>query len=841
MIDGTMSLVLDFVLFFAAFVVILILPGYLIANLFIPRRDFGVFERIPVAFSLSIAYASTLGILLHLFKSNVTVLMILLLTSVPLLVIANIYKKRRSIPAPPDKPGNSGETAGENEVLGTRFNLVIFGLMLLAFVVMLYQGAVLTWGADSIDHVGTVRQIVEGRQIFPTNAFYADEAGLGVDSRKGLYHTVLGIISIVTRIEPYQIWIWLPALLLPVLLCSFFAFSKEIFKNKNIALVSVIIFILCFEGVNRDLVRAAGYASRVAVVVYFTALLLLFKYLRFKKLSFLVACAFLGYTTGAVHIYYFVQYYLALFAFFVFACLFKWRDKSLLVSIIKVSVVTLLVSIPFLIIKYNLSYSTVHPSHAHLRHALLFTENVFVVNPVVPLNVIGPMGVFAFILTPFLYKRAKRDDGILFLFATMVATPLIIFNPLAVSFLGNLMTTGLVRRIIQLAPYISVIGFFTYQMIMALFVEHEKRNKVKALLFFALMILILFPYISQFQDDYKPSSRAIERRMSPLVWADAFEFLEDEIENPSVVLSDPWTSYSIPAFTKHYVVAVPFGHAPPKDAENVAKIRDAMNVLNPYTDMRTTMTLLDKHKAGYVVVNETVKTPAYGHAWSIIPELYEKTRQKFESHPGIFRKIYEEEKLRIYEYDSRADISELQIVESIDAPFRSSEEPDPRNVVDAVFEERFVLSGAVMDKDTVSSGDVLGIKCYWRTLTDVTSSKYYKVYVRFDTGYEKNALYNEHWSKIYRKLLQRVTGERYRFRSEHNPVNSVYPPTDWRTGETVLDEFEVKIPTGVSAGLYDVKITLMETPFGYNYDFSDLFTDEDIYDGVKIGSIFVGK
>ena len=264
-----------------------------------------------------------------------------------------------------------------------------------------------------------------------------------------------------------------------------------------------------------------------------------------------------------------------------------------------------------------------------------------------------------------------------------------------------------------------------------------------------------------------------------------------------------------------------------------------MDVLNAYIDMETTRSILKKHNVGYIVLNETFDAPIDGADWSVKPQMYDRTRQKLDAHPDMFQLIYQEAKLRIYKYDQNRDITDPQIVEPIDFPFSSDEEPPLHGAVNATFYDQFVLIGAVADKDTVARGDVLGVKCYWKTLRESTSSEYYKVFVRADTKYNKNALYSEYWSKIYRKVLERINGERYRFRSDHNPVNGLYPPNSWRLGEVVLDEFSVTIPADVSVGTYDIKITLLEVPLGPNYYLSDYLRDDDIYNGVKVGSIVV--
>ncbi|MCK5620347.1 MAG: hypothetical protein KAJ17_13150, partial [Candidatus Krumholzibacteria bacterium] len=132
MIDVTLPLVFDFVLFSAVFFAILVLPGYLITNLVFGRDEFDTFEHIPVAFSFSIAYASTLGIILYLLNADATALMILLFVTVPLLAVANgllmrrqrraHLVKRRDINPTPDEPGPTS----------ARVNFAVYCLILVA-------------------------------------------------------------------------------------------------------------------------------------------------------------------------------------------------------------------------------------------------------------------------------------------------------------------------------------------------------------------------------------------------------------------------------------------------------------------------------------------------------------------------------------------------------------------------------------------------------------------------------------------------------------------------------------------------------------------------------------
>jgi hypothetical protein len=835
--DPITSSGLPFIKFALAFLAFLILPGYLIWRLFFNVRAHKIVEIVPLSFSFSVAFISTLGMILYFADSDVTTLLNVLYISIPILIVLNVLVWRRNKYKYLAELNMAAPSTYEAECIGRPLSIAIVTLLFFAFGLMLYRGAVISWSTDILDHIGTIREIVEKRQIFPGNSFYAGEDGLGADPRKGLYHVSVAILAIVTNIEPYKVWIYLPALLLPIMLCSYFAFAREMFQNNKIAFIALILLFLCYGGINTEFKRAVGYPSRVAFQIYLTALFLAFRYLRIQNIKYLIASAFLGYAIATVHVYYYFQFLLALFAFFVFMVLFRREFKNVIWSTMKLGILTLLISLPIIYLRYTLSYSTDNPYDSALRHVVFFAENIYIVTPSQPWDRIGLAGLIAFLAVPFLYKYTRKHYWACFLFATMVIIPLIIFNPIVVPSLGEFLTIGLVRRIIRLAPYIAVIAFFMYTTINALFGEQKKAVKIKAIGVLALFLLMLLPYFGTFYRQYKPSALSREKSRSAFNWIEALDYMENNISDSSVIVSDPMTSYSIPAFTRHYIIAVPIGHSSPKDALNVQKVRDAMKILNPYIDMSSTVRLLNQYNVDYVILNEKFEHPIYQYGWSLNPRLYDLTRNKFEKHPAIFRKIYEEQDVRIYEYRAPNNYAGLAGEAITNRPFISQETPWFRKTINETFDDQFLLLGAKIDTDAIGRGEILGIKCYWKNTQNDAPSRSYKIYVRFDTDYIKNKLYNERWSKPYRRITQLFKGERYRFRTDHNPVNNLYPPSFWKKNEIVVDEFQVKIPSDVSPGRYDVKIKMLEMPFSPNYRFMDFLSDDDSYNGVTVGTI----
>jgi hypothetical protein len=332
--------------------------------------------------------------------------------------------------------------------------------------------------------------------------------------------------------------------------------------------------------------------------------------------------------------------------------------------------------------------------------------------------------------------------------------------------------------------------------------------------------------------------REYDRQHSPFVWYDALQFMKDRIDTPSVVLSDPWTSYSVPAFTTNYIVAVPIGHSSPKDAHNLSNVRDAMDVLNPYVDIPTTRRLLDEHDVDYVVLNETFREPVVAYGWALHPDSYAARRAKFDAQPGLFEGVYDKGGVRIYEYHPEGAAGEA---EAPALPFVSSVVPVLSDPAGALFEDRFLLMGAVTDRTDVGRGETVRITCYWQRVGTEPVEQYHQLSVRFDTDYPKGRLYNPAWSKVYRRGLQKVKGERYRFRVEHNPLEGVYPPYRWRPGEVITDQFEVTVPPDVAPGRYEIRLKMRAVPFSPNYYLSDFLRDDDVYSGVTAASIEITR
>src|SRR5204863_7320310 len=95
----------------------------------------------------------------------------------------------------------------------------------------------------------------------------------------------------------------------------------------------------------------------------------------------------------------------------------------------------------------------------------------------------------------------------------------------------------------------------------------------------------------------------------------------------------------------------------------------------------------------------------------------------------------------------------------------------------------------------------------------------------------------ESLSKVWRKLIERVRHERYRFRADHLPTNGDYGVDRWSPDEVVRDPFRLVVPGDVAAGEYGVRVCMVRQPHYPNLALRDLLSDDDMLNGPVVGRL----
>ncbi|MCZ6766643.1 MAG: hypothetical protein O7D32_06895, partial [bacterium] len=393
--------------------------------------------------------------------------------------------------------------------------------------------------------------------------------------------------------------------------------------------------------------------------------------------------------------------------------------------------------------------------------------------------------------------------------------------------------TYIVFRLTKLCPWYILTAFFG-DVFMDKW-QQGNRPKAMSLLVAALLAAGMVSQLRSVTKEsmFVPSTIEKERRSSHLKWEDGLDVLLSGIPDGSVVASDPLTSYSIPAFTRNYVMCALDQHAPPNDLILTDRIRDARDILSPYGSMAQTLELMRTHRATHVVLNGRLPSGMILDYWTMDPSIYPACREKFVSRPDLFDVIYDKDDFTVLAWngttDNRTDVAVN--------PFRLDSLPDGftpvgrrAGVVD--------LEGIRIGADDVHGGSELPIAAVW-SAPDTLRMANTVVFIRFDHLKPDLALGGKPFPKVARKLKERLTGERYRFRADHKIRNGFLSPDTWSPGHLMLDETVVSIPSGLAAGEYGVYMTILEVPNHPNYRFSDFLFDKDSLQGIRIGKITV--
>jgi hypothetical protein len=362
--------------------------------------------------------------------------------------------------------------------------------------------------------------------------------------------------------------------------------------------------------------------------------------------------------------------------------------------------------------------------------------------------------------------------------------------------------------------------------------------KTYSLFIFLILLFFLNGNISAVVSSYSRSALASEKAETPAPWAFALHFLDSHIPAPSVILSDPLTSYSITALTKHKTVAVLHQHSSPTDALAIDRLDDVNNVLSPFVSMGETLGLLDKHGVKFVLLNQTFNRPVLIYRGIIDPGFYEKQREKFDRFPQFFKKLMSEKGIVIYEVE-RTKRDEAVMSKPEVAPIVLEELPGKASTPkEPAVSQNISFMGASFPA-TAGRGCTFDMDCYWERVSNVRSNLPLYVYVRFDREFGKGIFYRPYYGKLYRKLLERKLGRLFRFREDHIPVSGMFPPNRWPLRKIVVDRFPVNVPKTLAPGIYDVKVKLSAEPVLPSLWLRDLFVDDDYYSGVKTGVILV--
>jgi hypothetical protein len=731
--------------------------------------------------------------------------------------------------------------------------LMVLGVMVLAASLLcFYNTGILGLFTDAPDHIACIGEMVDQDRILPRTTFYLDGDGASVDARKGFFHVMLAMLATLTRNDPIDLWRLLPGMLVPFVLIVFHNFARQLLRSEGTALFATFLALICYgEAVTGLFIRIA-YGSRMGEILVWAVLsIALAQILRTpnRRVMWMLGIATFGAT--AVHVFSGVMVLFTLGIYFLALLVFRgvrhraWhRAGSCLLVCSAGAAIPILWRVVF-------AMKALNPIHTHRQGILSFSDNLFIIDPGEWSRLLLGIGFGGIFLSLFLWRRAREDDSAVYLVSLSLVPLLIVANPLVVPliepYLGYLVT-----RFILAVPFFLVLAGMARLMSENLLELNSARRVVAALAFYVFMVVLLFPRLQGFAASYSVEKAERMRGNSILVWEELLVALTDKIPEPAVILSDPLTSYSIPAFTRHRVVSVLHQHSSPSDSLALIRYAACRDVLSPYLGAAEKARLCRRFGVDYVVVNGFLGRYDKFNL-NTGPELALKQRTALDQEVALFERIALGDldqqcamyRVRKENLDGLVGImaaGEQRLLgsttESLTRDILCRELPRHARPVLSDTTAGITLVAVSFDSTWTSRGDPLGMTLYWRRVGDAPRFQV-SALLRVDHPSPRDKWWRFTLSKVHRRIQQYKRGIQYRFDRRYTPLDGMLGIEHWPMDQIVVDRTRLRVRDRGAVGEYDLKVSWAEQSLLPNLNVFDHLCDADRYDGPIIGVLEV--
>ena len=704
---------------------------------------------------------------------------------------------------------------------------------LLAGVHLARLGTPVAYYTDSPDHIGTVRRMAASGDAFPVDAFFRDAGASGADPRKGLWHPCVALVCRVSHVDPLPAWRGLAALLAPLFVLNAAAFAWWLGGPLAAAVGAWALLLTYGGGLGTQYLREAVFATKLADQLALGAAALLFVDLerRTRRTRIAVVALMLG--TIVAHVFGAIQFAIAFGALAVGLAI---RDRGISPVVRRLAVSALagvVVALPYLLWRAHQAYAPSNIIHTEPQGLLELAPGAIIVSYGVLWDWLGPAWVL-FPCSLFAWWAARRRPAAVYLLGVTVAVFTLLFVPPVVAVLQPRLGY-LLMRFPWLLPTSAAVAFLV---VTARDAWGEGRRVVAGLAL-GLVALVVLPLVRDAAHAIGATEdvRRHEAGVSVEQWGDALAWMDRHLPEGTVVLSDPATSYSVPMLTRHWVTALVDQHSSPNDSLALDRILDARDALDPYAPWSRTAAVVRRWGATVIAVNGRWDRAPELDYWAPDADWAAAVDARLAQAPQVFQRVWTHDRFSVWTIDRAA----LDALEGGGAP-----RPFVRALATGDREQR--LSSSVPVPALVSAsfatreaahGDTLRGVCEWHAAQPLRAGAY-RVAVRFDralppgTPNAPRAV-----SKLWRKAIERVRHERYRFREDHLPVDGAYGVDRWSAGEVVRDSFRIVIPADVAPGDYTIKVAMTRDAHYPNLRLLDMTSDDDVLDGLPVGTLRV--
>lgn len=699
----------------------------------------------------------------------------------------------------------------------------------LALLHGLELGTPVSYYTDSPDHIGTVRRMIAEGDAFPGDAFFRDAGPAGADPRKGLWHAGVALVCVLSHTDPLPAWHLLAALLAPLFVLNAAAFASLLGGGFAAAVGAWALLLTYGGGLGTAYLREAVFATKLADQLALATIAALLIDLELRSLRSRVAVVGLALGTVAVHVVGALQFAITFGALGAGLLLRDRAWSAPLRRLLVTSACCALAALPYLAWRALTAYAPANVIHTQPQGLLELAPGVRVVSFGVLWDWLGPTWLL-FPLSLVAWGRAARNPAVLCLLSTTLAVGVLLFCPPVVAVLQPRLGY-LMMRLPWFLPASAAVAFLA----VAARDGWLAGRRGPALAATAVLALVLAgPLVDAVHAFTAPGRiRAAEAADNVERWRDALAWMDRSLPAGTVVLSDPATSYSVPMLTRHWVTELVDQHSSPNDALALARILDARDALDPYASWERTAAVVRRWGATAIALNGRFDSAPHLDYWAPSAEWYRAARARLDRAPAAYERLYDHAGFTVY----RLHPAELDALRggATPRPFVRPLEAGDRGVrLGPGLPELVALHWPA---HAAARGDTLAGVLEWHA-SEALPAGSYTVAVRFDRPLPPAVpAAPDAVSKLWRKLVERLRHERYRFRADHLPTDGAYGVDRWLPGEVVCDSFRVVVPGDVAAGEYAVKVTMTHQPHYPNLRLRDLTSDDDLLDGVTVARL----
>jgi len=735
--------------------------------------------------------------------------------------------------------GAAGDRGEVRDTVNRRGTAVLLLIALCVSIFFIVTAPPLRHDGDAFVHLGLLRGIDTENTLAPEDPLappiYAVEGPGKSDPRVGALHPLLAAIARLSRLDPLEVWRWLPVAIAPVGFLAFAGFAAVLLPGAGYVAFALVLFLMFQGGIGREFFGAIAYGQHLSLVFFWLFVVVSLRYARDGRTGGLVLAGLLVFGGALVHVDVLIHWALALASFLVLRKAFGFTWRRALVLALVTSVCAGIVAAW----RVATTYEGGNVLHSHPQGLLYFFDigdRFFIPSPAEIVRKNGLLFFAAFLFIPFLplLKRHRRYG--LMSFSLSLPPIVTALNPFLCPILyGKLYY--LVHRFLLNIPSVIITA-----LAVGALVSSARRGGLGRKAFCAALIFLWARVFVVAAGGWFDDVRAAERgRAAPAISAEMSEaarFINEKTPAKSVVLSDAVTSYVLAALSHAKVVAVLGQHGSPSDRYPLERLSAVHTVMSPYTSQLETVAAIRRFGVEYVVVNGAFDGPVHGFLADWDPNFKPVLEAKLGTLKNVFKRVYASDRVVIYRVEST---SFDRLTWDPLAPYLDS----PQGAMQACtgVGAGGVVSVAEMGVDPRKTlpGETLRVRVGYRREPRTKPLLPVTLRLRF----EDKVYFEEAWrfpgDKFVRRFRERQEGIFRRFRVDHKPFGGYLTAQEWPDDRLCYEEIEVRLPRALGETVYEIQWQLVEEPLLPNFAFRDFLYNEDSYAGSPCAKIDVRR